>query len=137
LPEKNSRHGSRSSESRGRILVIEDNDEIRSVIGEILDFEGYAVRTASNGKEGMALFESEELPDLVILDLNMPVMTGEEVIKAMGEDERLSSIPIVVISAHLKSARGRSGRGVAALICKPFNMEDLLPVLERHVRPFS
>lgn len=82
------------------ILVIEDDEDIRKSLRTALEFEGYQVKTAVNGREGMqALLSCEAFPALVLLDWMMPVMDGQEFLDAKSQDPALSDLPVIVVSA--------------------------------------
>jgi CheY-like chemotaxis protein len=104
-----------------RILVIDDDSDIREVVGEALQFAGYEVATARDGREGLAQARSFR-PTLILLDLMMPTMSGWEFRAAQLRDEALADIPVVVVTAlgHDPDIQ------VQAVLAKPFRLEDLL-----------
>jgi len=81
-----------------KILVVEDNALMRETLKRMLEIEGYTVIEAEDGPSGIALARTEK-PDLVMLDIMMPYMTGTEVISYMQSDPLLDAIPIIVLSA--------------------------------------
>ncbi len=81
------------------ILVVEDDESIRQGLADVLENEGYRVITAKNGEEGLERLW-EDQPDLVILDLMMPVMDGFEFKKIMDSHPERRTIPVIVFSAH-------------------------------------
>src|SRR5215471_13743137 len=90
--------------ARGRndpksILLIEDEVDIRTILKDALEWEGYCVYTASNGKEGIDLLTKIPPPSLILLDLMMPVMNGWEFADALDVDRACRDIPIVILSA--------------------------------------
>ncbi len=111
-----------------RILLIDDDSDIREVVGEALEFAGYEVATAREGREGLALCRSFR-PTLILLDLMMPGMSGWEFRAAQQEDAALAKIPVVVVTALGQDPDIR----VSAVLAKPFRLDDLLA----HVRRFS
>ncbi len=80
-----------------KILIVEDEEELLDLLEKRLSQEGYEVATAKDGKEGLAKIK-EMNPDLVLLDIVMPVMDGFEVMEAMNKDEEMKKIPIIIIS---------------------------------------
>jgi CheY-like chemotaxis protein len=114
-----------------RILVVDDDPDIRETLAELLREEGYAVISASHGREALCALELEPRPDLILLDLMMPVMDGWQFRREQTKDPEISSIPVVVISAT-----GRddvvSALGAARFLKKPINLEQLLSVVEQH-----
>jgi CheY-like chemotaxis protein len=104
-----------------RILVIDDDSDIREVVGEALQFAGYEVATARDGREGLEQARSFR-PTLILLDLMMPGMSGWEFRAAQLRDAALAAIPVVVVTAlgHDPDIQ------VHAVLAKPFRLEDLL-----------
>lgn len=79
------------------ILLIEDDEFIRSLLGDKFRSAGYEVKEARDGKEGLEKLKQEK-PDVVLLDLLMPVMDGFEVLKTIRQDKELASLPVIVLS---------------------------------------
>ena len=107
------------------ILIVDDDDAIRSLIRVTLTRNGYDVREARNGREALDVMRTGA-SDLVVLDLMMPEVTGWDVLDARAADERLRRIPVIVASA----ARGPEVASVvthpiSALLPKPFELETL------------
>src|ERR1700694_1945083 len=82
-----------------RILLIEDNDEIRDSLSRRLKRRGYDVVTAGDGEQGLAMAKSET-PSLVLMDMNMPVMDGWEAARSIKADAAMHRLPIIGITAH-------------------------------------
>jgi len=110
-----------------RILVIDDDSDIREVVGEALHFAGYDVATARDGREGLARCRAFR-PTLILLDLMMPGMTGWEFRAAQLKDPALAPIPVLVVTAlgHDPDIQ------VSAVLAKPFRLEDLLAHIRRY-----
>ncbi|WPU63764.1 response regulator [Peredibacter starrii] len=106
-----------------RILIVDDDPNIREALKEYLEFEGYEVRVAGNGQEALALLKINEKPCLILLDLMMPVMNGWEFARAAALDAGISQIPIVVTSAFIDKVEDIKARG---LLSKPLDMEQLM-----------
>lgn len=111
-----------------RVLIVDDDSDIRAAIAEILASEGFAVIEAADGLEGLRLARDER-PDLVLLDLMMPRMDGYEFRAAQQADARLASIPVVVISASVPE----KVPAFSAVPClhKPFDLSVLLATVDR------
>jgi CheY-like chemotaxis protein len=112
------------------ILVVDDHDDSRELIATFLSQEGYPVLQAANGKEALDLLlaDGQEAPCLVVLDLDMPVMSGLEFLALARSLERISTIPVVVTSGsrdHLETLRLE---GVVASVPKPVNLATLLSI---------
>jgi CheY-like chemotaxis protein len=81
------------------VLVVDDDEAIRTVMAEVLRVDGHEVLCASDGAEALALMRCGRVPELVVLDLMMPNVTGLQVLEAMGESPRLAAVPVVVLTA--------------------------------------
>lgn len=116
-----------------KILVIDDDDKITSMLRRSLAFEGYRVATATNGKQGIEQFAAEE-PDAVILDLMMPVLDGWEVCRRLRESG--SEVPILMLTARDEVRDRVHGLDMGAddYLAKPFALEELLARLRALLR---
>ncbi len=114
-----------------KILVIEDNDEVRDNIAEILELSGYEVITAENGKVGTAI-AIEQLPDLIICDIMMPVLDGYGVVYLLNQHPKTNSIPFIFLTAKSEKTDFRKGMELGAddYITKPFEGIELLKAVE-------
>jgi CheY-like chemotaxis protein len=114
------------------ILVVEDDESIRFSLAETLRLEGYAVSEAEHGRAALERIGDVAQPpiSLILLDLMMPVMNGWEFLEARKGDDRLSAIPVVVISA---AGRRPPDVGHEAYLRKPVELEELLNVVRQHV----
>lgn len=83
------------------ILLVEDDDSLRELVGVLLRVEGYEVDEAENGKVALdRLHQMDSLPCLILLDLMMPIMSGPQLLQALNQHERLASLPVIVLSAN-------------------------------------
>jgi len=104
-----------------KILIVDDDPSTRFVLRLILEREGYAVVEAGNGQAALDLIAPDPLPDIVMTDLMMPVMTGVELIRRLRSDPRTAGIRIVVVSSNADAAASLQSRGqVNAIVSKPF-----------------
>lgn len=110
-----------------RIVVIEDEPEMRRNIAQLLKFEGYAVTAAADGEAGLAKVR-EERPRLVICDVMMPKMDGYAVLQAVRGDPELRAIPFIFLTAKGEKTDQRGGMNLGAddYLTKPVENEDLL-----------
>jgi len=117
-----------------KILVIEDNFEVRDNIAEILELANYDVDTAENGKVGVVKAQ-EMIPDIIICDIMMPELDGFGVLYMLGRDPRTSGIPFVFLSAMADKSDIRKGMNLGAddYITKPFALSELLARVRAHL----
>lgn len=111
------------------ILIVEDEPDIREVLRQVLEMEGYEPRTASNGREAMESLQSESPPCLILLDLMMPVMNGWEFLEEYRKKSGLAAVPVVVVSAV--ADRGKAPRA-DGFIRKPVELESLLATIKQY-----
>ncbi|WP_437487430.1 response regulator [Sorangium sp. So ce1014] len=119
------------TEKTGRILVVEDDLDIRSILSQLLVFEGYDVDEASDGAEALAMLRKDPLPALILLDLMMPIMDGWQLRAELQRDPTLSSVPVVIVSADVRAEQEASRLRVAGLLKKPLQIEPLLELVHR------
>lgn len=112
------------------ILVIEDEPDLLDALTDLLADEGYAVSGASNGADALNFLADRPAPDLILLDLMMPVMNGFDFREAQCRDPRLQAIPTVALTASPDS-RVRA-LDVPAWLAKPLSIDALLDTIERH-----
>jgi DNA-binding response OmpR family regulator len=109
-----------------KILIVEDDSDFQDIYTLFLQGESHQVLKAYNGQEGLAILE-KETPDLIILDLIMPVMDGEEFYVHLREQAKWRSIPVIVASVNDKMpARITELGGIADRLKKPFQIDALL-----------
>lgn len=115
-----------------RVLTIDDQTDIRRLIRMTLEFEGFDVLEAGGGPEGLEMAWSKK-PDLILLDVMMPGMSGLTVASMLRTDERLKHIPVVMLTALDRESDMEAGlaTGVQAYLAKPFSPMELLDVVER------
>ena len=117
------------------ILLIEDNDDMRENIAEILELANYKVFTAPNGKEGVKTAKNI-IPDLIISDIMMPVMDGYEVLYLLGKDDKTKKIPFIFLTAKAEQTDFRMGMNLGAddYLTKPRQEMELLNVVETRIK---
>jgi DNA-binding response OmpR family regulator len=124
-----------------RILIVEDDDEIAMTVELVLIQESYEIRRAKNGLLGLDALHGlggESPPDLVLLDLVMPEVTGWEFLRAKNADRTVQNIPVIVVTARTSNeARMGDLDGVLLIIHKPFELEELLTAVDRATHPVS
>ncbi len=115
------------SDSRPRILVVDDEADLVAVLRMGLENDGFEVIEASDGEQGLQLAR-EARPDLVLLDLMLPKLDGYKVCRALKFDERYKHLPILILSARSGEADRRLAQemGADGFVAKPYEMSELL-----------
>ncbi|HEY5464630.1 MAG TPA: response regulator [Hanamia sp.] len=118
-----------------KILLVEDNNEIRENTAEILELANYEVFAAANGKDGYAL-ALKETPDLIICDIMMPVLDGYGLLHLVSKNESLKGIPFIFLTAKTERGDFRKGMEMGAddYITKPFTDIELLNAIESRLQ---
>jgi DNA-binding response OmpR family regulator len=112
-----------------RVLIIDDDADIREAVSEVLSFEGHEVIAASDGEQGLVRCRQAR-PDLILLDLMMPGMNGWDFLRAMRRDASVAATPVVVVSAL-----GRVPElPVAGFLPKPFGLDALVSLVRSATR---
>jgi two-component system, sensor histidine kinase and response regulator len=110
--------------TRGTVLVVDDEPDIRESLRDALEDEGYSVVTAGNGREALEILSAIERPCALILDIIMPMMSGAEVWETMRGDAELASIPVIVSTSD--PTRAPDG---APIMRKPIDLDRLLTMV--------
>lgn len=115
------------------IIVIDDDTDLRETLGEVLAEEGYPTRVFENGRTALEHLRSGARPALILLDLMMPEMNGWQFREEQLRDERLSSIPVVVMTA----SRTFDGEQLTAseILYKPVGLGELIAAVQRNALP--
>jgi DNA-binding response OmpR family regulator len=123
------------SSSKTRILIVDDEADLVSVLRIGLEIEGFEVIAASDGEEGLKKAR-EERPDLVVLDLMLPKLDGYRVCRALKFDERYRGLPIVILSARSgeQDRRLAFDMGADAFVSKPYDMAALVKLIRARLR---
>jgi CheY-like chemotaxis protein len=116
----------------GYILIVEDDDDIREALSQILELEGYAVRGAANGQEALNVIDKEPVPCLILLDLMMPIMDGWQFRDEQLKDPRAARVPVVVISADASVHQKAASLGAVSVLAKPISLDRLLRAVQSH-----
>ena len=118
-----------------KILLIEDNADIRENMAEILELAGYGVHTAPDGKQGVAVAIAKK-PDIIVCDIMMPVLDGYGVIHMLQKNPGTQNIPFIFLTAKAERTEIRKGMELGAddYITKPFNGTELLNAIESRLR---
>ena len=118
-----------NSASRKHVLVIDDDDQIRVSLQDIIESENFPVVTARNGQEGLELLKKDPKPSLIFLDMMMPVMNGRVFLNHFLKDQTLSKIPVYVFSAHAEDSHAL---GASGLIKKPTEIDYIIKLVNQY-----
>jgi DNA-binding NtrC family response regulator len=123
------------SGTKPRLLIAEDNSEMRELLRRTLSREGYEVDTAIHGVDALQLLDSGTHYDLLISDVRMPEMDGEQLLKAARQ--RKPDCRVILVTSYGSPDDNNRLRGLGAIdfILKPFKIPDLLEVIERALEP--
>lgn len=117
-----------------RVLAVDDDDSVLKALSTILSNHGFDVEIARNGKEGLEKAQKSK-PDLVILDLMMPIMSGHEVLLALKQNSTTAEIPVMILTAAEPDERIRALQGGAeSLMTKPFSEKELAKLVRDSIR---
>jgi two-component system cell cycle response regulator DivK len=121
-----------SNGRRPRVLLVDDYPDAREMYSEYLQFSGFDVVEASNGMEALQQARSEA-PDIILMDLSLPVMDGWEATRRLKADSRTASIPVVALTGHALAGtlEGARQAGCDAFVTKPCLPEDLVAQIRR------
>lgn len=115
-----------------RILIVEDDDDIRELCRHLLEQEHFTVEACTNGKEALAYLDSHQEPCLILLDMMMPVMNGKEFMTAFAKrPHTIIPIPVYLVSASATDEEGKK-MGCLGFVKKPFNCDALLRIVHSH-----
>ena len=116
-----------------KILVVDDEVSLLKLTLLRLSISGYETFGAVDGQECLDLAR-REIPDLIVLDVLLPVMNGDEVAKILRKDKKLKHIPIILISAAIETLEAKAREsGADGYLFKPFESKELLGMIEKHL----
>lgn len=121
-----------------KILIIEDNQDVRENTADILELANYEVCTAENGKKGLELAKNAN-PDIILCDIMMPELNGYDVLDHLSKDEKTSSTPFIFLTAKTERADVRKGMSLGAddYLTKPFDESELLEAVATRLKKHS
>ncbi|MEO8430437.1 MAG: response regulator [Acidobacteriota bacterium] len=118
--------------TRRKLLLVEDDRDLRDALCQLLSDTGYDVVCAENGREALEYLAKSPAPCLVLLDLMMPVMNGWEFRAEQRKNEKISGIPVVVVTADGRADLKALALGVDDYLRKPIEIERLLDIVSRY-----
>jgi CheY-like chemotaxis protein len=121
-----------STESQCPVLIVEDDEDLRDMMAQMLTIEGFTAATVANGREALDYLHGATRPHVILLDLMMPVMDGWEFRRRQQADPELAPVPVIVLSA-LDPVRA-SPVDAAAFLKKPLDFDRLLELVRAHCR---
>ena len=118
-----------------KVLIIEDNEDVRENTADILELSGYTVTTAENGKIGVEVAKQIQ-PDVIVCDIMMPVLDGYGVLEALNENNNTARIPFIFLTAKTEKNDMRKGMNLGAddYLTKPFSERELLDAIESRLK---
>lgn len=124
--------GKTNSPQMPTVLMIEDHDDTACLVRFILERNGYAVRHAPDGRNAKRLTETSDPPDLVLLDISLPTLSGFEVLRAIRSTSAWQQIPVIMLTANGRpeSVAEATTLGATEYLKKPFSPERLLQTVE-------
>ena len=108
------------------ILIVEDNDSARASVAKILENAGYRTDSAANGREALNYLQSRPSPDLILLDMLLPVLDGWHFLEEVQKTKK-STAPIIVTTGTVLSREWALDHGCAGFVRKPIDVDELLP----------
>jgi len=117
-----------------KVLVVDDDPVVRKSFDRVLTGKGYAVITAENGEEALAAI-AKQRPDLILMDIQLPIMDGYEATRRIKADASLRSIPIIAVTSYALSGEGQKARvaGCDDYVPKPFSPRQLLAKIKQYL----
>ena len=121
-----------NNDTHSTIMVVDDDDDIRQMMRVLLEDDGYSVLEAENGQQAIEIAQSAS-PDLILMDLSMPVLDGLTASRRMREIDRVSEVPIIAITAHdsPEHRTNASAAGINEYLTKPIDFVKLDKLLDR------
>ena len=118
------------------VLVVEDDTDLREVVAFAIRRDGRRIVEAENGQEALEHIVANGVPDLILLDMNMPTMNGWELAREL-RDRGLWTSPVIVLTAAHDAQRSAAEIGAAGFLGKPFDVRTLIATVERYLGPFG
>lgn len=120
-------------QTTARILIVDDDPTIRSVLEALLEDEGFLPVVAANGREALRIIETDP-PELVLMDLMMPVMTGVDAVRHLKSNPETATIPIIAMSAGFILRESIDDLLADSIISKPFDLDALIANIHANLR---
>lgn len=121
-----------SSDHQHTVLMINDNADLTEVLGTFLEMKGYAAVAAFDGREALQLLQNGVRPCLILLDLMMPGMSGDEFIEVLHRNHSYRDIPVLVLSAAYDARERATRLGAVGAVRLPGDLDAVVEVVQRH-----
>ena len=112
------------------VAIIEDDSEFRTMLRELLEEERYRVVAMANGAEALETLRGDTMPDVILLDVSMPIMDGFDFLRHRNADPRLSTVPVVLVTNA--KPHERPTVGVSDVVRKPIDIDEILFAIKRY-----
>ena len=120
----------REAAKRCLVAIVEDDSEFRNMLRELLEEEQYRVVAVANGAEALEKLRGETLPNVILLDVSMPVMDGFDFLRYRNEDPQLATVPVVLVTNA--KPHERPTIGVNDVVRKPIDIDEILFAIKRY-----
>jgi len=120
----------REAAKRWLVAIVEDDSEFRNMLRELLEEEQYRVVAVANGAEALEKLRGETVPDVILLDVSMPVMDGFDFLRFRNEDPQLAAVPVVLVTNA--KPHERPTIGVNDVVRKPIDIDEILFAIKRY-----
>lgn len=119
---------------RPRVLVVEDNGDMREFLARVLSMQGYDFLEAADGEEGLHVARTQN-PSLILMDISLPALDGFEATRQLKQDPAMRHIPIIAVTAHARPADEQRAldAGCDGYLSKPYSLRDFLAVVEKNL----
>ena len=120
----------RDAAAQRLVAIVEDDVEFRNMLRELLEEEGYRVLASANGAEALETLRSGVTPNVILLDVSMPVMDGFDFLRHRNDDPRLAAVPVVLVTNA--KPHERPTVGVSDVVRKPIDIDEILFAIKRY-----
>jgi len=120
--------------SRGRVLLVDDDPDVREATRDALADEGYEMIEAADGQAALNYLRGNPPPHLVLLDWNMAPMNGAQFMEEVAKDPYLSTIPVILLTADVRAPDKSRGVSFVGCLMKPIDLDALFDVLDHYCR---
>lgn len=119
------------------MLIVEDDADLREMMAQLLTLEGFRAEAVANGREALNYLHQSPRPDLILLDLMMPIMDGWEFRKRQQQEPAIADVPVIVLTALDRAQARAADLSGVDFLKKPLDFDRLLELVHRHCRPES